>query len=119
MASHASVGLPFALLGVQGWRERLDRPVAATLFVTGVSIIGGAQLVEAASARIEYPGMGSLHAVSGAATMLGMLTGAAGLGIAGAAAVVKRPLPIWARLLIGAGVALVIAFLARLTLVGF
>jgi len=121
LATHASIGVPASVLAWFGWRERaqkrLAKSVGPTIFLLGISIIGAAQVLEAASAWLEYPRMGGLHSGAGALTAIGLPLGAAGLVVIAGSLVFKRPPPRW--LLIASGILLsVVTVLFILTLIG-
>jgi hypothetical protein len=99
MATHASVGVPVSVLAWLGWRERARRRFGSsagpTLVLVGISISGAAQVLEAASARLEYPQMGTLHGTAGGLTPVGMLLSVFGLLLLAGTAIFKRPPPRW------------------------
>ena len=84
----------------------------------GISIIGTAQVLEAASARLEYPQMGTLHGSAGAVTPIGMLVSMFGLIVSAGTKIFKRPPPRW--VLIASGLLLSVAtvLLIRTLVVG-
>ena len=122
LATHASVGVPVSLLAWFGWRERarqrLGKSAGPTLVLVGISIIGAAQLLEASSARLEYPQMGALHGSAGAVTLLGMLVSALGLVLLAGSLIFKRPPPRWVLVAGGLLLSVVTVLLVR-TVVGF
>ena len=121
LATHASVGVPVSVLAWFGWRERARRRLGTwagpTLVLVGISIIGAAQLLEAASARLEYPHMGALHSSAGPVTLLGVLVSTSGLILLAGNRIFKRPPPPLV-LIAGGLVFLVVSVLFIKTLVG-
>ena len=121
LATHASVGVPVSVLAWFGWRERARRRLGTsagpTLILVGISIIGAAQLLEAASARLEYPQMGALHSSAGPVTLLGVPVSALGFILLAGSLIFKRPPPRWV-LIVGGLVFSVVSVLFIRTLVG-
>ena len=78
--THLAFGLAGMLVGLGALRTRSARPSKPELAViTGAFLLAIGGLIEAQSAWIEYPSMGSLHLLSGVAGMLGMVVFALGL----------------------------------------
>jgi hypothetical protein len=121
LATHASVGVPVSVLAWFGWRERARRRLGTsagpTLVLVGISIIGAAQLLEAAAARLEYPQMGALHSSAGSVTLLGVLVSALGLILLAGSRIFERPPPLWV-LIAGGLVFLVVSLLLIAKLAG-
>jgi len=122
LVTHASVGVPVSVLAWFGWRERARRrfgtSAGPTLVLVGISIIGAGQVLEAASARLEYPQMGMLHGSAGAATPLGMLVCVFGLVVLAGTMIFKRPPPRWVLIAGGLLVSVVTVLFIRTLVVG-
>jgi hypothetical protein len=122
LATHASVGVPVLVLAWFGWRERARRRFATsagpTLVLVGISIIGAAQVLEAASARLEYPLMGSLHGSAGAITLLGIFVGVFGLVVMAGSLIFKRPPARWVLIAGGLLLSVVTVLSIRILLLG-
>lgn len=122
LATHASVGVPILVLAWFTWRDRARRRFATsagpTLVLVGISIIGAAQVLEAASARLEYPQMGTLHGSAGAVTPLGMLVSMLGLIVSAGTKIFKRPPPRWVLIASGLLLSVVTVLLIRTLVVG-
>jgi hypothetical protein len=122
LATHASVGVPFSVLAWFGWRERARRrfgtSAGPTLVLAGISISGAAQVLEAASARLEYPQMATLHANAGGLTLVGMLVSLFGLVVLAGTAIFKRPPPRWVLVAGGLLFSVVTALFIRTLMVG-
>jgi hypothetical protein len=123
LATHASVGVPVLVLAGFGWRDRARRrfntSVGPTLVLIGISFIGAAQVLEAASARLEYPQMGTLHASAGAVTPIGMLVSVFGLVVLAGTKIFKRPPPRWVLIAAGLLLSVVTVLSIRTLVVGF
>jgi hypothetical protein len=121
LATHASIGVPVSILALLGWRERaqkrLPKSMGPTIVLVGISIVGAGQILEAASAWLEYPRMDGLHSGAGALTVIGLPLSASGLVVIAGSFIFKRPPPRW--LLIGSGILLsVLTVLSIRTLIG-
>jgi hypothetical protein len=123
LATHASVGVPVSVLAWFGWRERarsrFGTSAGTTLVLLGISIIGAAQLLEAAAARLEYPQMGTLHGSAGALTPLGILVSVFGLAVFAGILIFRRPPPRWVLIAGGLLVTVLAALFVRTLAVGF
>jgi hypothetical protein len=99
LVTHASIGVPVSVIAWFGWRERARRrfgtSAGPTLVLVGISIIGAGQVLEAASARLEYPQMGTLHTSAGAVMPLGLLVCVFGFVVLTGTMILKRPPPRW------------------------
>ena len=122
LVTHASVGVPVSVLALFGWweraRGRFGTSAGPTLVLVGISIIGAGQVLEAASARLEYPQMGMLHGSAGAVTLLGMLVGVFGLVVLAGTMIFKRPPPRWVLIAGGLLVSVVTVLFIRTLVVG-
>ena len=93
--THFGVGLGGGIVGFGALRSRDvgasgPRRAAARIVIAGAFIVALAGLVEAQSAWIEYPSMGTLHDLSGLAWVLGMFVFAVGLALPVAAGRLPR-----------------------------
>jgi hypothetical protein len=122
LATHASVGVPFSVLALFGWRERAQRrfgnSAGPTLVLVGISIGGAGQVLEAAAARLEYPQMGTLHGTAGALTPVGMLVIVFGLVVMAGTAIFKQPPPRWVLIAGGLLLSVVTVLFIRTLMVG-
>jgi hypothetical protein len=112
--------VPVSVLAWFGWRERTRRrfgtSAGPTLVLVGISIIGAGQVLEAASARLEYPQMGMLHGSAGAVTPIGVLVCVFGLVVL--AGTIRRPPPRWVLIAGGLLLSVVSVLFIRTLVVG-
>jgi hypothetical protein len=122
LATHASVGVPVSLLAWFGWRARARRRFGTwagpTLVLVGISIIGAGQVLEAASARLEYPQMGMLHGGTGAVTVIGILVSVFALLVLAGTMILKQPPPRWVLIAGGLLLSVVTVLFLRTLVVG-
>jgi hypothetical protein len=122
LATHASIGVPVLVLAWLGWRERAQKRLGTsagpTIALVVLSIIGAAQVMEAASAWVEYPQMGALHGGAGALTVFGIVVGAWGLVVLAGSLIFRTTPPRWVLIAGGILLSAVTALFIR-TLVGF
>jgi hypothetical protein len=122
LVTHASVGVPVSVIAWFGWSERARRrfgtSAGPTLVLVGISIIGAGQVLEAASARLEYPQMGTLHGSAGAVMPLGLLVCVFGLVVLAGTMIFKRPPPRWVLIAGGLVLSVVTVLFIRTLAVG-
>lgn len=121
-ASHLAVGLPaagLAIVALRWWPPPPSSPLAAAarrLLVASIAAVAILQLLEALSARLEYPRSGWLHATTGLLTTLAIAGAAVAAAMAGVSRLSRGGVPRWARVtLLVLGGLLALAALATIT----